>query len=63
MSRRKRLIMATAGLAAAFLAGMFVTPDFYPALNTYGVSVGTNTAYCSIDLVGARLDAACEQAH
>ena len=31
--------------------GMFVTPDVFPSLHTFGVSIGTNTHYCSGDLV------------
>lgn len=41
-----------------FLIGMligvafqtFAHIDVYPSINTYGVSVGTNTHYCSLEL-------------
>ncbi len=35
----------------AILIVLFVTPDVFPALHTYGFSIGTNTHYLSASLV------------
>lgn len=55
----KRVI---AGLIAAFAFGMFAHLDFYPSLDTYGWSFGTDTHYCSLDLVRYVPALSCESA-
>jgi gas vesicle protein len=58
----KRLIVAALiGATVGILSGLFVRPDYFPALRTYGVSVGTDTHYCSIDVVSDRLETACQE--
>ena len=64
---RRRLLAALAGLVvagayAAALATGVVHVDFYPSLATYGVSAGTDSAYCSADLVGWVPAVSCERA-
>lgn len=44
------------------LTVLFVHADIYPALHTYGVSVGTSGHYCSIELVRSHLALSCETA-
>ena len=62
---RRRLPTAVAGLviagaAVAALATGLVTPDFYPSLSTYGVSVGGQLAYCSAEIVHGWPEVACQ---
>ena len=63
-SRKLTRIIAGAALAiAAFTAGhSFVHIDWLPSLRTYGVSVGTDTRYCSGDFVRGHLKLSCEHA-
>lgn len=44
----------------ALAIGMFVTPDVFPRLHTFGVSVGTNTSYCSGELVNWTPELSCQ---
>lgn len=58
MSVRQRL---AAVAAVAFAAGFaFLHADWYPGLSTYGVTVGTDTRYCSIELVHWHPALSCE---
>jgi hypothetical protein len=58
----RKSIFITVALLAGLLAVLFVHVDSFPQLSTYGVSVGTNTHYCSLDLVSGHLTASCESA-
>ena len=61
---RKLAAIALLAFAAAFLlvrSGL-VQPDWYPSTATYGVSAGTDTAYCSADLVHFVPQFSCERA-
>lgn len=53
-------IKMVAAVSVAFIAGMFVTPDILPAIHTYGISAGTQTRYCSADLVGWHPSITCQ---
>lgn len=45
-----RLALALARLAVLALIIAFGQVDFYPAQHTYGVSIGTDTAYASAEV-------------
>lgn len=47
-------VLAAIILAAVtgFTAGQFARVDFYPGISTYGVSVGTDSSYCSFEEIG-----------
>jgi hypothetical protein len=60
---RIRKYAAAGALLAAFAGGMLTTVDVFPALGTYGVSVGTNMNYCSIELVHGVPAVSCEHVH
>lgn len=53
--------MVLVGLAV-ILAVLFVHVDMLPALRTYGFSVGTNSHYCSLDLVRSHVAFSCQSA-
>jgi hypothetical protein len=53
----KVLITAT---VLSVLWCLFVHPDVYPSIGTYGVSVGIDTAYCSADFVHGQLMTSCQ---
>lgn len=53
------LFLAVATILAVTL---FVHPDIYPALHTYGVSAGTNTHYCSLEIIRWAPRFSCETA-
>jgi hypothetical protein len=53
---------AAAALAAAFGVGLLTQVDIYPNLDTYGVSIGTNNHYCSIESVHGSISMNCEAA-
>jgi hypothetical protein len=48
----RRALAGLALLVAVFVAGHFTRLDWYPPLSTYGVSVGTDTSYCSAEWAG-----------
>ena len=50
--RDKMIFRGAFLLLAAGLLFLFAHVDIYPNIHTYGVSVGTNTAYCSVEWVG-----------
>jgi hypothetical protein len=52
-----------AAIAVLVLAALFGHLDWFPALHTYGVTIGTSSHYCSADLVHGHLMATCETAH
>lgn len=57
--------LATVIVALTMLAvvmALFTHVDFYPALHTYGVSIGTNTHYLSVEMVRWHLHASMEAA-
>jgi hypothetical protein len=59
----KRKVAALAALGAfgfGLATGVFVHADFFPKLSTYGYSIGTNNAYCSVDLVQWRPELTCQ---
>jgi len=45
------------------LAMCFTRFDYYPKIGTYGVSYGTNSHYCSFELVHGHPKASCESAN
>lgn len=47
---------------AVILAVLFVHADVFPALHTFGFSVGTDSHYCSLDLVRSHVAFSCESA-
>jgi hypothetical protein len=47
-------------LVAMHPAPGLVHPDYFPALSTYGVSIGTDIDYCSLELVHGSPSASCE---
>lgn len=50
-------IIAASALAQAIMVGalaLSVHPDVYPAIGTYGISVGADTSYVSFELVYGR---------
>lgn len=60
---RMRLMAAglvAQGLLIVGLGTGFVIPDYLPEIGTYGVSVGTDNHYCSVDLVHFVPKASCE---
>ena len=58
----EKTIGIAAGLVIAFMLGMFVHIDFYPGLDTYGWSAGTNYHYCSVELAHGIPSVGCESA-
>jgi hypothetical protein len=62
MRNKLKGIALAAGFLAAFGAGQVTHVDAFPSLNTYGITVGTNDHYCSLDIVGWHPDATCESA-
>ena len=50
----------TLAILLAVVFGMFVTPNVFPGLHTFGVSIGTNTHYCSGDLVNWSPEFSCQ---
>jgi hypothetical protein len=61
-SRPVRYVYIAAAMAIVALAAMaLITPDWYPSLSTYGVSAGTNSHYCSADIVHWHLMLSCER--
>lgn len=48
-------------LVLLLLLAHYFHADYQPVLDTYGASIGTNTAYCSIELVHGQLQASCQQ--
>lgn len=58
--RRKHVILLAVMTVVFVLGLLFVTVDFLPNLNVYGVNVGTGTSYCSLDLVSGNLAASCQ---
>jgi hypothetical protein len=56
----KQLIALAAVMAAGFGIGLFTHFDWYPALGTYGVSVGTDNAYCSSESVNWLPEFSCQ---
>jgi hypothetical protein len=59
----KTVIAAMTFMAlAVILAVLFVHADIYPAIHTFGFSVGTDSHYCSIELVRSHLALSCESA-
>jgi hypothetical protein len=60
MKIRMRHIAFGAAVMASFLAGQVTHVDAFPSLNTYGITVGTNDHYCSLDIVGGHPSATCE---
>jgi hypothetical protein len=44
------------------LGFLFIKTDVYPNLHTYGISVGTNSHYCSAELVNLLPVVSCENA-
>jgi C4-dicarboxylate transporter len=59
MIKISKKIAATA-LAAAFGVGLLTQVDIFPNLDTYGVSVGTNNHYCSVESVHGSIEMSCE---
>lgn len=59
-----RTLTVTVALVAlaSVLAVLFVHADVFPALHTFGFSVGTDSHYCSIELVRAHPALSCESA-
>jgi len=67
MTRKRLARTAAAALLTLAAAGLLartglVQPDWYPQAATYGVSAGTDTAYCSADLVHWVPQVSCERA-
>jgi C4-dicarboxylate transporter len=54
--------VAIAALASAFGVGLLTQVDIFPNLDTYGVSIGTNNHYCSIESVHGSISMNCETA-
>lgn len=59
---RTLVIGCVLALAVGIALVLFVHPDIYPALGTYGTSIGTDAHYCSADLVHWRPALSCESA-
>lgn len=55
-----RLILVV--IFPALVALALIRLDYLPALDTYGVSVGTSNHYCSADVVHGHLVLGCERA-
>jgi hypothetical protein len=60
---RVRIAAIAASVAIGIGTGMLVTPDVFPTLHTYGVSVGTNNHYCSAELVNWHPGVSCQTAN
>lgn len=56
----KKVLIAVAVLLIGAI--LFLRPDIYPALGTYGLSVGINDHYCSAELVHLHPTLSCESA-
>lgn len=61
MTIKQRFTIGTLCAAYAVLACLFIHPDVYPSLHTYGFSVGTNSSYCSVELVSDHVSASCQK--
>lgn len=59
---RNLIALAVTVAVTAFLAVLFVRPDHFSSLDTYGLSIGTDSAYCSADLVSWHPELTCERA-
>jgi hypothetical protein len=57
---KKRIALAVTAGSLAGLSAAFGHVDWYPQIDTYGISVGTDTHYCSVELVSWRPEAGCQ---
>lgn len=46
----RKLLAAAVSIASITAAIAFVHVDVMPSIGTYGVSIGTTTTYCSLDV-------------
>lgn len=46
----RKLLAAAVSIASIAAAIAFVHVDVLPSIGTYGVSIGTATTYCSVDV-------------
>jgi hypothetical protein len=63
MTRTRRIALLVLMDVTVFLFAVFVHLDFYPGIGTYGWSVGTNTHYCSLEMVSGSPEFSCESAN